>query len=347
MVEQEEVRSYILQKFPFVDLICGAKLIDYFPNLLYEKLTGQKLESFCSMPILRDNKFKAWIPIISGCNNFCSYCIVPYVRGREKSRNYNDILNDCQSAINSGAKVLTLLGQNVNSYNFEDVKFPNLIKMIDNLDGDFVFRFMTSHPKDFNNDLVDTLSNCKHFSNNIHLPVQSGNNRILNLMNRKYTREEYISKVKYAKEKIKNLVLTTDIIVGFPGETYEEFEDTISLIKEIKFYSIFSFIYSPRSGTISYNMEDNISHKEKSHRISELISTQNSISEDLFKKFVGKEFYVIVEKISDDEILAKTKSNLLVKLDNYELHLGDIIKVKIISSNRNYLIGKILEENYE
>ena len=345
MVEQEEVRSYISKKFPFVDLMCGAKLIDYFPNLLYEKLTGENLESFCSMPILRDNKFKAWIPIISGCNNFCSYCIVPYVRGREKSRDYKEILNDCNLAINSGAKVLTFLGQNVNSYDYENVKFADLIKMVDNIKADFIFRFMTSHPKDFNKDLVDVLADCKHFSGNIHLPVQSGNNRILKLMNRKYTREDYIEKVNYAKSKIRNLVLTSDIIVGFPGETNKEFEDTISLVKNVKFYSIFNFIYSPRSGTVSYNMKDDISHEEKAERISNLINVQNKISEQLFKDLIGKEFYVMVEKVSGEEVLSKTKSNLLVKIENTSLEVGQIVKVKIISSSRNYLVGE-LEENY-
>lgn len=345
MVEQEEVRSYISEKFPFVDLMCGAKLIDYFPNLLYEKLTGEKLESFCSMPVLRDNKFKAWIPIISGCNNFCSYCIVPYVRGREKSRNYEEILRDCKLAIDSGAKVLTFLGQNVNSYEYENIKFSDLIKMVDNINADFVFRFMTSHPKDFNKDLIDILADCKHFSGNIHLPVQSGNNRILKLMNRKYTREDYIEKVNYAKSKIKNLVLTSDIIVGFPGETNEEFEDTVSLIKDVKFYSIFNFIYSPRSGTLSYKMTDDISHEEKAQRISKLINIQNEISEQLFKDLIGKKFDVMIEKISDGEILSKTRSNLLVKIKNTNLEIGKIVKVKIISSSRNYLVGELEEKD--
>ena len=342
MVERDEVSIKLKKMFPYVDLICGAKSLDHFPNMLYEKLTSKKIDSFCEMPVLRESKFHAWIPIISGCNNFCSYCIVPFVRGSEKSIDHNIIINDCIKHINSGAKILTLLGQNVNSYDFNGVKFTDLIKMIDKLDGNFIFRFMTSHPKDFNKELVDVLSQCKHFSGNIHLPVQSGNNRILKLMNRKYKVEDYIEKINYARSKINDLVLTSDIIVGFPGEADLEFNDTLDLVKNIKFNSIFTFIYSPRKGTAAYSMVDDIPYDVKSARISNLIKSQEKISEDLLSNLVGKNFHVIIESVSDNYSLARTKSNLLVKLENLILPIGKIFEVKITSSNRNCLIAEIL-----
>ena len=291
------------------------------------------------MPVFHESKFKSWIPIMTGCNNFCSYCIVPYVRGREKSLSYEKILFDCKESIKNGSKILTLLGQNVNSYKFEDVNFSRLLEEIDKIDGDFTIRFMTSHPKDFNFELVDVLSNCKHFSEHLHLPVQSGNNRILGLMNRKYTREEYIEKINYAKSKIKNLVITSDIIVGFPGETKEEFEDTVSLVKEVGFSSIFTFIYSPRRGTLAYNMLDSISHDEKVNRINHLIKVQDKISEEFLSRFVGKDLYVVVYDDDKNFSIARTNSNLMVKIKG-SIGTGKKVRVKIISSTRSFLIGE-------
>lgn len=339
MVEQENVKNYINEKFGFVDFICGAKSVENFPELFYEKLTGEKLNNFCNVPILQKNKFNAWVPIISGCNNFCSYCIVPYVRGREKSRDFNEILSDCKKFIKNGSKIITLLGQNVNSYFYNNLNFSDLLKEIDKIDGEFIIRFMTSHPKDFNKNLVDTLANLKHFSGHLHLPVQSGNNRILKLMNRKYTREEYIEKINYAREKIKNLVITSDIIVGFPGETNLEFEDTVSLIKKIKFASIFNFIYSPRVGTAAFNMQDNISHEEKVRRISKIIKIQEEISQEFLSGFVGTNLKVIIEENLVNKSIARSKSNIIVELEG-SFNVGDIVDAKIISSKRSYLIGK-------
>ena len=340
MVEQENIKSLIKEKYNFVDLICGAKSLDYFPRLLYKFLTGKEVDNYiCDMPVFHESKFKSWIPIMTGCNNFCSYCIVPYVRGREKSLSYEKILFDCKESIKNGSKILTLLGQNVNSYKFEDVNFSRLLEEIDKIDGDFTIRFMTSHPKDFNFELVDVLSNCKHFSGHLHLPVQSGNNRILGLMNRKYTREEYIEKINYAKSKIKNLVITSDIIVGFPGETKEEFEDTVSLVKEVGFSSIFTFIYSPRKGTLAYNMLDSISHDEKVNRINHLIKVQDKISEEFLSRFVGKDLYVVVYDDDKNFSIARTNSNLMVKIKG-SIGTGKKVRVKIISSTRSFLIGE-------
>ena len=339
MVEQENVKNYINEKFGFVDFICGAKSVENFPELFYEKLTGEKLNNFCNVPVLQKNKFNAWVPIISGCNNFCSYCIVPYVRGREKSRDFNEILSDCKEFIKNGSKIITLLGQNVNSYFYNNLNFSDLLNEIDKIDGEFIIRFMTSHPKDFNKNLVDTLASLKHFSNHLHLPVQSGNNRILKLMNRKYTREEYIEKINYAREKIKNLVITSDIIVGFPGETNLEFEDTVSLIQKIKFASIFNFIYSSRIGTAAFNMQDNISHEEKVRRISKIIKIQEEISQEFLSGFVGTNLKVIIEENLVNKSIARSKSNIIVELEG-SFNVGDIVDAKIISSKRSYLIGK-------
>lgn len=346
MVELESEKNKILSKYPYVDFVCGAKSFEKFPELLYEHLTGIKIEENYSMSVIQKDKFKAWIPIISGCNNFCSYCIVPYVRGCEVSRKFEDILSDCKKYISNGTKIITFLGQNVNSYDYDGMKFKDLIYEVDKIDGDFTIRFMTSHPKDFTFSLVDTLAKCKHFSKSLHLPIQSGNNRILKLMNRKYTREEYIEKIDYARSKIEGLVISTDIIVGFPGETNEEFEDTISLIEKVRFFSIFSFIYSKRNGTLSATMQDLTKYEEKAKRIDRLINIQNKISEELHSELIGRNFRVFVEGISDEYLMCRTDSNLMVKIlngkNNYEI--GNVLYVKIANSGRNALYAKLLEE---
>ncbi len=349
MVELEEDKNEIMSKFPYIDFICGAKSINEFPELLYQNLTGERVKKDYSMNAVQKNKFKSWVPIISGCNNFCSYCIVPFVRGREISRNFDDIINECKNYILNGTKIITFLGQNVNSYNFNGIKFQDLLKEVDKIDGDFVIRFMTSHPKDFTNELVDVLCECKHFSKQLHLPVQSGNNRILKLMNRKYTREDYIEKIKYAREKIDDLVITSDIIVGFPSETEEEFEDTISLVKEVKFFSLFNFIYSPRKGTCAANMNDFIPYKEKSERMTRLIKIQDEISEDLYSKLIGKTYRSFVEEIFEDFFVCRTESNLILKIpkkiNNHMI--GDTIYAKIVNAGRNVLYGECLGGKFE
>ena len=346
MVELESERDKIFAKYPYVDFVCGSKSLERFPELLYENITGIKIDKNYEMKAIQKNGFKAWVPIISGCNNFCSYCIVPYVRGREVSRKFEDILNDCKNCISNGTKIITFLGQNVNSYYYGGIKFKDLIYEIDKIEGDFTIRFMASHPKDFTFDLIDTLAKCKHFSKNLHLPIQSGNNRILRFMNRKYTREEYIEKIKYARFKIRDLVVSTDVIVGFPGETNEEFEDTISLVEEIRFFSIFSFIYSKRDGTLSAQMQDFIKCEEKTKRINKLISIQNKISEKLYSELIGRHFRIFVESYYDECLICRTDSNLIVKIPNnkYNCNVGDVLYVEIIDSGRNVLYAKLLEE---
>lgn len=292
MMQQEHISEKIKKSYPFVDLVFGTHVLHRLPELLSKALCSGK-RVFCTdscdgviaegMPNSRDSGENAWLPIMYGCNNFCSYCVVPYVRGRERSRLPETVLNEAKELIDGGYKKITLLGQNVNSYGKGcdwDVDFSELIKRIDKIDGDFTFDFMTSHPRDCSEKLLDTLASSKHFCGHLHLPVQSGNNRILKEMNRHYTRERYLELIKYAKEKMPGIDITTDIIVGFPGETYEEFSDTLSLVKEVRYGSMFTFIFSPRNGTRAASMPDPVSKAEKTRWFMELLAVQEQIESE-------------------------------------------------------------------
>lgn len=290
MMQQSHIAEKIKKSYPFVSLVFGTHVVHKLPELLSKTLENKK-RVFCidesegviaeGLPYSRDSGENAWISIMYGCNNFCSYCIVPYVRGRERSRNPEVILEEARQLIGEGYKKITLLGQNVNSYGKGcdfNVNFSELIRRIDEIEGDFTFDFMTSHPKDCSFELIDVLSESKHFCGHLHLPVQSGNNRILKEMNRHYTREHYLELVNYAKARIKNLDLTTDIIVGFPSETYEEFLDTVSLVKEVRYGSMFTFIYSARKGTPAAEMPDPFTKEEKTKWFMELLRVQEEIA---------------------------------------------------------------------
>ncbi len=290
MVQQPHITEKLKESYPFVSLIFGTHVLHRLPELLSKVLCSGK-RVFCiddsdgviaeGMPNSRDSGENAWLPIMYGCNNFCTYCIVPYVRGRERSRDPETVLFEAKQLINQGYKKLTLLGQNVNSYGKDSeigVDFSELLKRIDAIEGDFTFDFMTSHPRDCSERLIDTLASSKHFCGHLHLPVQSGNDRILKEMNRHYTRERYLELVHYAKEKMPDIDLTTDIIVGFPGETYEEFLDTVSLVKEVEYGSMFTFIFSPRNGTRAASMPDPVPKAEKSRWFSELLKVQEEIA---------------------------------------------------------------------
>ena len=289
MMQQEHIAEKIKKSYPFVNLVFGTHVTHKLPELVSKVLcTGKRV--FCieesdgviaeGLPSSRDSGENAWLPIMYGCNNFCSYCIVPHVRGRERSRQPDVILDEAKSLVKEGYKLITLLGQNVNSYGKNcdfDVNFAELIRRIDEIEGDFKFDFMTSHPRDCSFELIDVLSQSKHFCGHLHLPVQSGNNRILKEMNRHYTREHYLELIEYAKKKIPDVDITTDIIVGFPGETYEEFLDTLSLVKEVRYGSMFTFIYSPRKGTPAAEMPDPVSKEEKTKWFLELLKVQETI----------------------------------------------------------------------
>ena len=264
MVQQEHITERIKKSFPYVDMVFGTHVLHTLPQLIYEALTTHKRQISIpqmdgviaeGIPLRRESKLKASIPIMYGCNNFCTYCIVPYVRGRERSRDPEEIVREAEQLVADGYKELLLLGQNVNSYGRgTDVDFPELLRRINAIPGEFKISFMTSHPKDATHELIDTIAECEKVTRHFHLPVQSGSSRILKLMNRSYTREHYLELINYAKEHIPDVALTSDIIVGFPGETYEDFQETLSLIREVKYDSLFTFIYSPRKGTKAAEM---------------------------------------------------------------------------------------------
>ncbi len=356
MMEQEHIADKIYKSFPFVGLVFGTHALHRFPELLYKSLTkGKRVfetgnddkKVYEGIPIRRDGTFKGWLPIMYGCDNFCTYCIVPYVRGRERSREKDIIISEAKEMINSGFKDITLLGQNVNSYgkNLENsVSFAELLKEIDSIDGDYWLRFMTSHPKDCTKELIDTIAEGKHISTHLHLPFQSGSDRILKQMNRHYDREKYLDIINYAKSKIPNLSLTSDIIVGFPGETYEDFKDTLSLIREVEFTSLFTFIYSPRVGTPAAKMDDPISAEEKSKWFRELLAVQEEIAAKRCASMVGTVEKVLIEgkKEKTNELTGRTSGNIIVELDGSEDLIGTFQNVEITKARNWILKGKLI-----
>lgn len=290
MTQKEQTANYILRTFPFVDIVLGTFNLANFAHYIEAVKTGRQLEILKegeideTVPYKRSDRDNAWVNIMQGCNNFCTYCIVPYVRGREKSRKEENILKEIKEIVDQKKfKKITLLGQNVNSYG-QDLKdgstFSKLLSDICKIDGDFSLTFMTSHPKDLTSDVIDVIAKEKKILKEIHLPAQSGNNRILALMNRRYTREKYLSIIKEIREKIPNCKITSDFIVGFPTETEEEFKDTLSLVKEVEFDGIFAFMYSPREGTVAEKMEGQIDQKTKKRRVNALLRLEKEIQEE-------------------------------------------------------------------
>ena len=356
MMEQQHIADKIKSSFPFVDLVFGTNSLHMFPKFIYEVLT-QKKRIFKldindnsiheGLPIKRDGSLKAFLPIMYGCNNFCSYCVVPYVRGREKSRDSGAILSEFSQIVSEGYKDITLLGQNVNSYGknlSENINFAQLLKRADDISGDYWLRFMTSHPKDATKELIDVMAQGQHICHHLHLPFQSGSNRILKLMNRHYTREKYLEIVAYIKEKIPDISLTSDVIVGFPGETYDDFCETLSLIKEVGFTSLFTFIYSKRVGTPAAKMEDPISEKEKSAWFKELLQVQNGLTEQQCQKYVGKTVKVLIEGKSTKSgaLTARTQGNIIVDLAGDESLIGKFAMAEIVDTQNWFLKGKLI-----
>lgn len=345
MMQQEHIREKIYNSYPFVDIVFGTHGQYKLPEILKAYLTRGK-RVFADMtetneiaegvPALRDNSAKAWLPIMYGCDNFCSYCVVPYVRGHERSRKSADIIAEAKQIIAEGYKDITLLGQNVNSYGKgldEDINFSKLIRQINDLDGEFTIRFMTSHPKDCTKELIDTIAECEKASKHIHLPFQSGNNRVLKEMNRRYTREQYLELINYAKEKIEGLSLTSDVIVGFPGETYEEFCDTLSLVKEVGFTSLFTFIFSCRKGTKAEQMPDPVSYEEKNKWFKELCDLQESIAANHSAEMKGKTYRVLCEgesKTLEGFMAGRTDGNVIIEFPSDDKSLiGKFCNVKV------------------
>lgn len=355
MMEQEHIANKIYKSFPFVGLVFGTHSLHHFPELMYNNLVNGKRvfergnddnKLYEGIPIKRDGTFKGWLPIMYGCNNFCTYCIVPYVRGRERSREKNVIISEATKMINDGFKDITLLGQNVNSYGKtleEKLNFAQLLREIDKIDGDYWLRFMTSHPKDCSKELIDTIANSTHISKHLHLPFQSGSDRILKAMNRHYDRKKYLEIINYAKEKIDGLSLTSDIIVGFPGETYEDFKETLSLIREVEFTSLFTFIYSPRVGTPAAEMDDPIPYEEKSKWFRELLDVQEGIAAKRCSSMVGSTQKVLIEeKTKNGELSGRTSGNIIVELNAPETTIGTFQNVKITKARNWILKGELV-----
>lgn len=347
----------IKKSYPVVDLVFGPHELWRFPELLRQVMQSHK-RIFATaksdgvvaegIPLKRDGSVKAWLSIMYGCNNFCSYCVVPYVRGRERSRSPEDVVAEARALVAAGYKDITLLGQNVNSYGKDlglDVDFSDLIRMINDIPGDFLIRFMTSHPKDATEKLFKTMAECEKCAHHIHLPVQSGNDRILKVMNRNYDSAKYIAQVDLAKSYMPDLVVTTDIIVGFPNESEEEFEDTIKLVERVRFDAMFTFIYSKRVGTPAAAMPDPYTREEKQRHFDRLMEISNRISGEKHKEYEGKTLRVLVDgETGRDEynLSSRTNGGRLVHLKGDKSLIGQFIEVKIISSNTWALYGEIV-----
>ena len=357
MAQQEVVAKKIRGSYRHVDLVFGPQALWKFPELLYGVYTQHRRVFSIDdehgsiaegLPVVRESAVKAWVSIMYGCNNFCSYCIVPYVRGRERSREPADILAEVRQLAEEGYKDITLLGQNVNSYGKDldnPMDFADLLSEIDKIPGDYLIRFMTSHPKDASNKLFDTMARCGHIAKQLHLPVQSGNSRVLKAMNRGYTREQYLEKVRYAKSVMPELVLTSDIIIGFPGETEEEAMDTVSLIQEVRYDALFTFIYSPRPGTPASRMPDPATRAEKQVWFDKLVDAQNEISAQLHRSYVGKTVRVLVDGESGDArwpLSSRTHGGRLVHLAGDKAAIGNYVEARITDSNTWALFGEIV-----
>jgi tRNA-2-methylthio-N6-dimethylallyladenosine synthase len=355
MVEQEDVTDYLAKRFPFVDLIFGTNLIHYLPKFLHEVLFGARKiretrlddEIVEGLPISREAGVFGLVPVTYGCDNFCSYCVVPYVRGRERSREPEVILNEIRELVTQGCKEITLLGPNVNSYGkglARKINFAGLLAKIDSLPGRFRVRFLTSHPKDCSKELIDTIAGSERICKQIHLPVQSGSNDVLRLMNRGYTREQYLNLVRYLKERMPGMSLGSDIIVGFPGESERDFLQTLSLVKEVKFNLLFTFVYSPRKGTRAAKMPDTVSKEEKKVWFEQLLREQELINDEQNARQCGKVKVVLPERFAetaDKSVLSgKCENGFLVEFEGGRELIGGFVDVKIVGATRRSLVGE-------
>ena len=353
MTQQQHVVERICRSFTHINIVFGTRSAHKLPQLLYEYLTtGSRVIDTDdqtdgvveNMPVHRDGSFKAFVPIMYGCNNFCTYCIVPDVRGRERSRRSGEIINEVKGLVAGGYKEIMLLGQNVNSYGKgldEHINFAELLQRLCDIEGDFKLRFMTSHPKDATRELFDTMAAngkiCKH----IHLPFQSGDNEILRRMNRGYTREKYLGLIEYAKSVMPGLSITSDVIVGFPGETYEQFQNTLSLIKQVDFTSLYTFIFSPRKGTPAEKMDDPVPYDEKSRRFSELLRLQEQIANAHTTKMEGSVFEVLAEEIRDGEVSGRSEGNVVIQFPGDESLIGKYVNVEVTATKNWIAKGRL------
>lgn len=356
MSQQEGVADIIRQKYPFVDIILGTGNLHMLKDAVVQAQNRKKFVNtdFCvyneeDFSQYRTSYPNAWVNINYGCNNFCTYCIVPYVRGRERSRALEDVLKEVKSLLDEGYKEITLLGQNVNSYGKDlpnNVTFATLLNEIAKLPGKFRLRFMTSHPKDLTEDIIDAIAACPNICDNVHLPVQSGSTEILHKMNRHYTREDYLALVEKIRSKIPDVGITTDIMVGFPGETEEDFCDTLDLVRKAKFSSAFCFVYSRRKGTPAYSMEQ-VPDDVKQDRIERLLACQNEVTKQISKTMVGKRYEVLVEGANfryDNTMCGRTESGRLVNFHCDDSYTGKFLTVEIERASSATLWGRIVTE---
>ena len=357
MAQRPEVAEKVRQSYRHVDLVFGPQALWKFPELLYNVYT-QRRRVFSvadehgaiaeGMPVVREGRTRAWVSIMYGCNNFCSYCIVPYVRGRERSRDPEQIIAEVRQLVADGFKEITLLGQNVNSYGKDldtPCDFADLLTALDAIDGDYLIRFMSSQPKDATHKLFDAMARSRHVARQLHLPVQSGCDRVLKAMNRPYDKAKYLELITYARKVMPELVLTSDVIIGFPGETEAEAMETVALVEQVRFDALFTFIFSPRPGTPAAKMDDPMPREEKQKWFDRLCDTQNRISEELHAAYVGRTLRCLVDGESDDArwpLTARTAGGRLVHLVGDKSAVGTYHDVKITDSNTWALFGELI-----
>ncbi|MBQ1767726.1 MAG: tRNA (N6-isopentenyl adenosine(37)-C2)-methylthiotransferase MiaB [Oscillospiraceae bacterium] len=354
MAQQKSVADRLKASYRHVDMVFGPHALWRFPEFLRKVLFegGRVFEITPSdgaiaegLPSSRDGRVKAWLSVMYGCNNFCTYCIVPYVRGRERSRMPEDIIKEAHGLIDAGYKDVTLLGQNVNSYGRDlglGVDFSDILAEISAIPGDFRLRFMTSHPKDATEKLFRTMAGSDKIAKHIHLPFQSGSSRVLKAMNRSYDRERYLSLVELARSYMPDIVLTSDVIVGFPGETEEDFLETMSLVESVRFDALFTFIYSKRPGTPAASYPDPATREEKQDRFDRLIALQNSVSEEKHRAYIGKTERVLIDGEDNGLLTSRTDGGRLVRLEGDNSLIGSFREVKITGSNTWALSGELI-----
>ena len=354
---QAEGRKELIQKrFPYVNIVFGTHNISEFKNYIIEfnktrkniyDVWEKEKDINEDVDMYRTSGNNAWVNIMYGCNNFCTYCIVPYVRGRERSRNPEDIINEVKELIAEGYKSITLLGQNVNSYgndlNDENINFANLLHSLSALEGDFKIKFMTSHPKDLTEEVINEIASSDKLAKYIHLPIQSGSNQILKSMNRKYTKEQYLKLIDLIREKMPDCALSTDIIVGFPGETEEDFNETYELVNKVRYDGVFAFMYSKRSGTVAEKMENQIPEEVKNERVNKLLKLSKEISKEKTKECVGKTYDVLIEKIDDVAHAVTDSGRTLIIEDINGIEVDKYYKAEIIKYSNKTLFGQIIK----
>ncbi len=358
MTAQPQIAEKIRTSYSHVDVVLGTSAVSRLPQMLYAHMQGvlyaQDIETYMDIPegreSVRDSSFKASVPIMFGCNNFCTYCIVPYVRGRERSRRPEHIIAEVRGLVAEGYKEIMLLGQNVNSYGkdlADGMDFPTLLRELDKIEGDFWIRFMSSHPKDATPEMMDAILECRHLAKHLHLPVQCGSDDVLARMNRRYTVEQYLQKADYIRSRDPEFSLTTDLIVGFPDETAEDFEGTLALMRRVRYDNVYSFIYSKRTGTKAATMPDGISDAEKSERMQRLLALQREISVENNKRFLGRTLRVLADGGSRKRpgmLTGRSAENMLVEFAGSPELIGSFVNVVITETHNGLVTGTMIEE---